>query len=230
MQHSRGSRYVLCFIGAAGLAFAVIMVGLAIQSGDGSPSGDTGVLAQANGPAVPPDPTDEVINTPEPAEEPFHEPDDEGPEETEGAAVERDRVPVSLPSGTDIAAPQGQAGYGTLKISNGTDLDAVAKLVDDNGTTRRFVYIAADGETTLEGIGPCTCVLRFGLGVDWDSDSQRFLRDRSYSEFVDPLKFEEVETPTGVEYATYEVTLHPVIGGNAQTNSIDEDAFEGTGP
>jgi|SRR5436309_8842731 len=39
------------------------------------------------------------------------------------------RVAVSLPTGTWIIRPRGIAGHGVLKIENGSELDAVVKLV-----------------------------------------------------------------------------------------------------
>ncbi len=46
-------KLLLSMIGAAGVAFAVIMIGFAIQSGDASPNGDAGVLGQADGQGAP---------------------------------------------------------------------------------------------------------------------------------------------------------------------------------
>ena len=138
------------------------------------------------------------------------------------------RTALSLPNGTDIIPPRGPKGLGRLQIINGTSLHAVVKLVGDGGPgrTRRLVYVQANSETTLKDIGPCWCLLQFSQGLDWDSDSRKFLRNRSYSQFVEPLEFQEVPKEGGVEYSKYEITLHPVTGGKARTRSIDERAFE----
>lgn len=134
-----------------------------------------------------------------------------------------ERHPVSLPSGTEIMPPRGTKGLGTLRIINGTDQDAVVKLVGSTvpRTTYRFVYTRANSEATIKGVGPGTYVLKFGLGVDWDQRSLRFLRNRSYFQFVDPLHFQETKT----RYAEYEFTLHRVPGGTAHTTTIDESTF-----
>jgi len=129
------------------------------------------------------------------------------------------RSPVSLPSGTNIAPPQGPMGFGILKIINGAGRDAVVKLVGNAlaRQTSRFVYIKAQSEITIENIGPGSYLLRFGFGIDWDRTSRKFLQNRSYSQFVDLLDFRQ--------YQEFRVTLHPVPAGKARTTSIDEDTF-----
>jgi hypothetical protein len=55
------------------------------------------------------------------------------------------------------------------------------------------------------------------------------LRDQAYSQFEDLLEFRETRTDYGVEWAVFEVTLNPVLHGNAPTSSISESDFEGNG-
>ena len=145
-----------------------------------------------------------------------------------GRRPETSRPLLSLPSGTEIIRPRGPKGLGSLRIINGTSLDAVAKLVEDAPPrrTRRLVYVRANSEATIKDIGPCRCLLQFSTGVDWDRSSRKFLEKRSYSQFADPLEFEEVERGDRVQYATYELTLHPVPRGKARIISINEGAFE----
>ncbi|MBD2110325.1 MULTISPECIES: hypothetical protein [Cyanophyceae] len=135
------------------------------------------------------------------------------------------RLPVSLPTGTQITPPVG-SGYGQLTVKNGNAFDAVFKLVDANsGQALRFVYVRANEDVTLDDVGTCTCDLRFATGIDWDADQQKFRRDMALSAFSDPTEF-VVKREGNTEYwTTLEVTLHPVEGGNAQTEALDEDNF-----
>jgi hypothetical protein len=50
------------------------------------------------------------------------------------------------------------------------------------------------------------------LGVDFDGET--FTRDDSYKEFDEPLQFEETEKDDGIQYSSFEITLHPVKGGS----------------
>lgn len=136
------------------------------------------------------------------------------------------RLPVSLPNGTDLQPPTGQAGYSLLTIDNGNPMDAVAKLVDyETGQTVRFVYVGANQTVTLEGLGVGLYDLKFALGVDWDETQQRFRRNQSLSAFSEPLEFTVAFEGNQELWRTYEVTLHPVLYGTAQTEPIDESEF-----
>lgn len=142
------------------------------------------------------------------------------------SALEPSHPPVSLANGTNITPPQGSQGLGSLRVINGTTDDAVAKLVDSvSGKTYRFVYVRANHEVTITGISPCACTLKFSTGMDWDRKTHKFLLDQSFSQFIDLLQFRETRTGSGVKWAKYEVTLHPVPSGGAQTTSIDERDF-----
>ncbi|MBD2234796.1 hypothetical protein [Phormidium tenue] len=143
---------------------------------------------------------------------------------TEIATLPSLRLPVSLPTGTQITPPIG-SGYGQLTVKNGNPVDAVFKLVDANGETLRFVYVRANEDVTLDDVGTCTCDLRFATGLDWDADQQKFRRNMALSAFSDPTEF-AVKREGNTEYwTTLEVTLHPVEGGNAQTEALDETEF-----
>jgi hypothetical protein len=95
--------------------------------------------------------------------------------------------------------------------------------------TRRLVYVSANSEFTIKGIGSCNCNVQFSSGIDWDGAKRNFLRNQSYSQFEEFLEFRETRTTYGVEWAVFEVTLHPVLYGTARTTSISESEFEGNG-
>jgi hypothetical protein len=110
---------------------------------------------------------------------------------------------------------------------NGTDHDAIVRLADSGtGKKGRLVYVRANSEITIKGIGSGSCILQFSTGVDFDRPRSTFRRDQEYSQFDDPLDFRETRTDSGVEWKVFEVTLNPVLYGNARTTSIPEGAFE----
>lgn len=138
------------------------------------------------------------------------------------------KPPVNrLKTGTNIWTPLGASGRGTLRIHNGTSYDAAVTLLDEKTkTTRRFVYIRAREMTTLSTIAPCQCRLFFAFGTDWDARVEEFRDDPSFSVFDDVLRFTESETDSGVQWATFSVTLHPVPEGKAKTTRLSKEEFE----
>lgn len=144
---------------------------------------------------------------------------------------ELERPAFALPNGAEIKPPADPMGRGVLIIQNGNERDAVAKLIDSSSHQLcRWVYVRAGHETTLRDIGPSTYLLRFALGIDWDRHARRFLRDKSYTRFLNPLEFTETSTTQDgsieTEFTEHRVTLHPTPEGRAKTESIDERAFE----
>ncbi len=143
------------------------------------------------------------------------------------SALSSSRSPISLPNGTNLTPPQGLQGYANLTVNNGTPHDAVVKLVDSaSGQTIRFVYVQANHDVAIENIPSCTCIFKFSTGRDWDKQTRRFLQNPSFSQFTDPFTFEEVKAEDGVKWRGYQVTLHSVPAGNAQTTPISERNFE----
>ncbi len=92
------------------------------------------------------------------------------------------------------------------------------KLVESTtGKTRRFFYVRAHSRVTIRGIGTEECRLRYSSGTDWDAESRKFLRDRSFDEFENVLNFRRIN---------YSVSLKPSLAGNAPVNPINEETFE----
>ncbi len=127
---------------------------------------------------------------------------------------------MSLTTGTELKHFGTRKGLGALTVDNGTDRDAVVKLVEDRvpPRTRRAVFIRAQESWTIEGVPRGRYVLRFALGGDWDEGANRFLVKPVYFEFVDHIDFNR--------YGTFTVTLHRVSGGNAPASPIAPDLFE----
>jgi len=112
-------------------------------------------------------------------------------------------------------------GDGELQIKNGTSLDAVAKLIR-GGTSVLTVYIKANSTYTMLNISDGTYWLAFAQGVDWDSTTKKFKRNKQYSVFEDTFYF----ITTYSEYTVFEVTLNSVIGGTAETDDIPGSQFD----
>jgi len=134
--------------------------------------------------------------------------------------------PTSLTNGTilkrNIVYLQ---DYGELTIRNGTNLDAVAKLIR-GGTSILTVYIKANNTYTMTDISDGIYWLVFTQGIDWDSVTQKFLHNTQYSAFEDTLNFTTTEDGQYYYYPQFEVTLNPVVGGTAETNNIPGDQFD----
>ncbi len=138
---------------------------------------------------------------------------------------------ISLDNGTMLYGnPYYFKGYGELKIDNGTSLDAIAKLV--NVTTNKSistVYIKANSDYTISKISNGDYKLFFNLGNDWDTEIKAFAVNSSYEVFQETFdfttsKYEEDEY-IRTKYATFSVTLNPIIGGHAKTNEINAMDF-----
>tara|TARA_Y100000310_G_scaffold341968_1_gene443130 strand:+ start:50 stop:790 length:741 start_codon:yes stop_codon:yes gene_type:complete len=128
---------------------------------------------------------------------------------------------VSLANGTILKKSSVYLyGDGELQIKNGTSLDAVAKLIR-GGTSVLTVYIKANSTYTMTNISDGVYWLAFAQGLNWDSTTQKFRRNVQYSAFEDTFDFETTNT----QYTIFEVTLNPVIGGTAETSSVDPAQF-----
>lgn len=114
--------------------------------------------------------------------------------------------------------------HGELLIKNGTSLDAVAKLIS-GGTSILTVYIKANNSYTMTDISDGIYWLAFAQGLDWDSTTQKFRRNTQYSAFDETFDFTTAEDSQYYHYPGFEVTLNPVVGGTAETSSVDPAQF-----
>ncbi len=123
--------------------------------------------------------------------------------------------------------PLSSAGRGVLHISNGTDYDAITKLVDaDADRTVRLVYIQANSTGEITNISTGGYLVKFALGTGYNRDTGRFLYGQSFAKFVEPFQFQEYETNDGyIRWRNYNISLNPVIGGTARSRSISASEF-----
>lgn len=138
---------------------------------------------------------------------------------------------ISLPNGTVLSKNSYYLkGLGQLKIDNGTKLDAIAKLVNISTNKSIFtVYIKADSAYNISKISNGNYKLFFNLGNDWVTGTKAFAINSSYKVFEENFDFTTREYEEGdyvrTQYATFSVTLNPVIGGQAETENISAVEF-----
>jgi len=138
---------------------------------------------------------------------------------------------ISLPNGTALSKNSHYLnGLGELKIKNGTNLDAIAKLV--NTATNKSIltlYIKANSTYNITKVANGNYKLFFNLGNDWDTDIKAFTVNSSYEVFEDDFNFIIRKYTEGdyirTQYSTFEVTLNPVIGGQAETKNVSVAEF-----
>jgi predicted nucleic-acid-binding Zn-ribbon protein len=115
-------------------------------------------------------------------------------------------------------------GDGTLFIDNGTDRDALAKLITSNQSIFT-VYIRSRNTFTISNISNGYYDLAFSLGNNWDSNKQAFTVSQSFEKFDDSFDFTTRETDDGFYYTKFSVTLNPVFDGTARTESVGSNEF-----
>lgn len=121
-------------------------------------------------------------------------------------------------------------GLGELQIKNGTNLDAIAKLVNMTINKSIFtVYIKANNTYTIKNVKDGNYKLFFNLGNDWNSQIKAFNVNSGYEVFEDLFDFTTREYEEGnyirTRYSKFEVTLNPVIGGQAKTDNVNVVEF-----
>jgi hypothetical protein len=136
-------------------------------------------------------------------------------------------TPVSLANGTLLQSSSYPKGPGSLRITNGTSRDAVAKLKERDGGQRTvaYIYVAAYRDAVLPAIGSGSFILQFVTGFDWDEAVSVFRANPRASQFEQPFVFAETDSASGTTSHRIEVTLNPVPGGTARTESIDLSSF-----
>jgi tetratricopeptide (TPR) repeat protein len=203
-----------------GVTIFVLCFGWALWQGNHSHSSE-GQIKQTNT-ALLADPSPSPVATP-PAPMPRAQP------------TSPPHTPVSLPNGTVLVREEGPQGRGRLTVKNGTDHDALVKMVvlAYRSNTYCKVYVQANSEVEINGIREGTYQLYFALGTDWDRQKRVFLQNQSYSKFDDDFAFEESKSEDGdggvtVHYSTWSVTLHTIPDGNAHKTDVSEQEFNGT--
>jgi len=202
----------------ASVAFAALMVGIAVnQPKEPPPQEREAESAEVEAPPGLAEPQDRVQLEPRPTPKPPPEP----------PPVERWRPT----SGTLLYDGRGSDAfeYGTnLDVDNGTDADALLKLVPV-GSSKKLLsfFVARKSKCAIAGIPPGTYRLLFALGDGLDAKTGGLLDCTSRSEFEEPLQFEETRSPAGTSSTQISAELSERFGGNARTSPVDPREFDG---
>jgi hypothetical protein len=145
----------------------------------------------------------------------------------------RNGLARSWSSGYNLIPARDKPGFGSLKVENGTEWDAVIKLVARKkgggsvaGDLCRFVYVCAGAAVTVLGVGAGTYELFYCVGTHWNGARQCFDNSVAAARFEKPLAFAEGLDKDGIRYSSVEVTLHSVPGGQAHTSHVDQQLFD----
>lgn len=219
--HRSGRRQPGTIALVASVAFAALMIGIAVNQPKKAPTEELeSESAELEGSPGLTEPQDRVQLEPRPTPKPAPEP----------PPVERWRPT----SGTVLYDGRGSDAfeYGTqLDVDNGTDADALLKLVPV-GSSKKLLsfFVARNSKCSIAGIPPGTYRLLFALGDGLDAETGGLL-DISYcEEFVDPLRFEMQVTrdPDGVttRWKGAKVGLAKGPDGNAPSSGVDQQEFD----
>lgn len=202
----------------ASVAFAALMIGIAVnQPKEPPPQEREAESAEDEDSPGLAEPQDRVQLEPRPTPKPPPEP----------PTVERWRPT----SGTLLYDGRGSDAfeYGTnLDVDNGTDADALLKLVPV-GSSKKLLsfFVARKSKCAIAGIPPGTYRLLFALGDGLDAKTGGLLDCTSRSEFEEPLQFEETRSPAGTSSTQIFAELSETFGGNARTSPVDPREFDG---
>ena len=143
--------------------------------------------------------------------------------------------PKRLPAGFSPLGDGQLSGKSTLTIENGTEYDALVKvmmLVDGKPSMVRNFYVLAQSNWAEEKMPAGSYILRFAQGLDWDAGTRKFTYHPTFGESV-PFELAEREWTERVEgrlhrkttFDQKRITLHKVPHGNFPTEPIDEARF-----
>jgi hypothetical protein len=122
-------------------------------------------------------------------------------------------------------------GHGTLTITNGTSNGAIVKLVSSRSNRSVFtVFVAPNSNYTIQNVPNGTYRLAYATGRRFNPFTDTFERLYGISVFDQSLTYDtQNRYESGGVYTYYhqfEVTLQPVVGGNARTSPLAARSFE----
>lgn len=148
------------------------------------------------------------------------------PDKATNASDPRPTEYNSLPTGSRIQKDVGIGGHGELKVENGSEEDAVARLaLIDSDETVRWFFVRAHSTANMHSIPAANYKLTFTTGLNWVESEDAFSWNPTYSEFESSFEFKERHDSEGVQYHSMSVTLHSVPFGNVHTRTITREEF-----
>jgi hypothetical protein len=130
--------------------------------------------------------------------------------------------PASRPlSGRELDATS-RDGLGLLTITNSTDLDALAVLSDAaSDEPRRAIYIRAGESGPIKGVHQGGYRLSFQFGNRWLQEG-RFCEVYGTTTIAEAFQFKEGPVESDRSHSAFEVTLHDVPSGTAETQRLPD--------
>lgn len=137
--------------------------------------------------------------------------------------------PNVLPLGSAPFDYDVRGGNSTLTLDNGTDTDALVRVIRNKQEKIRNFFIPAGQKFVAVSIPPGNYTLRVAFGRDWNSDKRRFNFRRTFSETqafdLTETKKNDTTAEGYIEATKMSVTLHKVPHGNFKTHPISEEDF-----
>lgn len=124
---------------------------------------------------------------------------------------------ATRPGSGSQTADSPERGLGAFHVRNSTGRDAVVVLMQGDAQ-KRAVYVRDGERATIARVAVGAYEIRFATGRWWDGTE--FRKDGRYQEFDRAAVFDEKPGEQGTTYSEFEVSLQPVVGGNARTRSI----------
>lgn len=126
-----------------------------------------------------------------------------------------------------VSESYNRSGLGRLTIDNQTSRDAVVVLYDtQTRSPLSAVYVRRGNRCQVSRIPPGDYQVFFVLGVDWNPNYAEFSIVYYAKKFENELSFREIPQYGGIEYTTYRLTLHEVVGGTARTTIVSPNAIK----
>ena len=123
------------------------------------------------------------------------------------------------------------SGAGQLTVQNGTESDALVKVVSLTGPKLwQKVLVPVGGQRKIEGVPNGHFLILFALADSIDENTEELNGNPRASKFEKSLAYTTSSKLEGKSIVTtttsYSLTLHPVVGGNAKTEKIGIDEFK----
>ena len=114
-----------------------------------------------------------------------------------------------------------EPGDGVLAVTNGNGSDGVVSLVDyQTGRIVRSSYVRGNATARMGAIRPGSYTVGFALVSGYSTSGHKFCTLGFGTEFEKPFDFQEDTLGNEVRYVIEEITLNPVIDGNAHTHPV----------
>jgi hypothetical protein len=121
------------------------------------------------------------------------------------------RKPAALPDGSNLIPRRIPLGAGTLFVSNRTIVDAVVAIRSETAPRNvlAMVFVEASRSILLDSIGAGSYIASIETGTGWDAKKMQFRQRTSFHKSVGPIRFLQIDSPTGVTSDRRELVIVP---------------------